>query len=138
MASTTMFSTLWKAIKMDIKERFLNFETAKGMYLVPAGLVTMFVSVYYQQYVIQSLGFLFGLYILSEGLRKIFVNRFKQERKQEEIRQQRTILTGEVTNIPGVSAVTEGVQQAVDIASSPVTNPNAGTFTADAILSEKP
>lgn len=103
--------TLWEKIKMDFKERFLNFETAKGIYLMPAGLITVATTLYYQQHLLTVLGVLFGWYMFSEGLRKVWVNRYKQERKQEEIRQARTEATGVADNIPNVGAVQEGVAQ---------------------------
>ena len=77
-----------KELKMDLKERFLNYETAKGLYFVLAGLITVYVSVFYQQYVIQVLGVTWGWYSVSEGLRKIFVNRIKQAVKQEELQEE--------------------------------------------------
>lgn len=86
MAGKLNFNNLWQRLKMDFKERFLNFETAKGVYLIPAGLITCAVSIYYQQYVIQVLGVLFGWYMFSEGLRKTFVNRIKQEKAQDTLR----------------------------------------------------
>jgi len=104
----------WDKIKMDIRERFLNFETAKGIYLVPAGLLVCYVSLYYQQHVITVCGVLFGWYMVSEGLRKVWVNRFKQERKQEEIRQEHATATGETDNLPGVGATEVGLANVVN------------------------
>jgi hypothetical protein len=34
----------------DFKERFLNFETVKGVYLLPAGGVICYVTLFYLQY----------------------------------------------------------------------------------------
>jgi hypothetical protein len=63
----------------DFKERFLNFETAKGVYLIPAGLVLCYVTLMHLQYLIQAWGLLCGVYMSSEGMRKVFVNRVKQK-----------------------------------------------------------
>lgn len=63
---------------MDLKERFMKYEAAEGLYFVVSGLLTCYVSLFYQQYVIQVLGVTFGWYIFSRGLRKILVNRVKQ------------------------------------------------------------
>ena len=38
----------------DFKERFLTFETVKGIYLLPAGGVICYVTLFYLQYVIQA------------------------------------------------------------------------------------
>lgn len=112
MASTKL--TTWEKVKMDIRERFFNFETAKGMYLVPAGAVVCFVTLYYQQHLLTAVGLIFGWYLICEGLRKIFVNRFKQERKQEEIRQEYAVATGETDNLPGVAATEAGITNVVN------------------------
>ena len=69
---------MWKKFKKDFTQRFMNFETAKGVYMVPAGLVIVYVSVYEVRYLMQSVGALFGWFIFCEGLRKILVNRIKQ------------------------------------------------------------
>lgn len=61
-----------------MKERFLNFETAKGIYLIPAGIIIIYVTLFHLQFIIQVAGVLFGWYFVSEGLRKVFVNRIKQ------------------------------------------------------------
>lgn len=99
--STTQ-PTFWERIKMEIKERFLNFETAKGVYLVPSGIITMYITVYQQQHVITALGLLFGWYLVSEGLRKIWVNRYKQARKEAEVVAQREALTNGGANEPNL------------------------------------
>lgn len=78
----------------DIKERFLNFETAKGIYLVPAGLIVVFASIYYISYVIQVAFGLFGWYLFSEGLRKIFVNRIKQSLENDLLKSARKSADG--------------------------------------------
>lgn len=85
---------MWEKLKMDFIERFLNFETAKGFYLVPAGGVIIYVSLYYQQYLFTAVGVLFGWYCVSEGLRKIAVNRFAQARAAKEISVKRQELEG--------------------------------------------
>lgn len=69
---------MWEKFKQDFMERFMTFETAKGIYLIPAGLAIMYVSVFYMQYIIQATGIIFGWYMTSEGMRKVFVNRIKQ------------------------------------------------------------
>lgn len=69
---------MWNKIKRDIVERFLNFETAKGIYLVPAGLLIIYVTIFYIQFILQAVFITGGVYMISEGLRKVFVNRIKQ------------------------------------------------------------
>lgn len=71
--------------KHCLKERFLNFETSKGIYLVPAGAILAYMSVKHVEFTISTAGLLFGVYGVYEGLRKIFVNRFAQARKQREL-----------------------------------------------------
>jgi len=76
---------MWQKVKQDMKERFLNFETAKGAYMVPAGLVIVYAAVFHIAYVIQVSFALMGWFIFSEGLRKIGVNRIKQAQKKEQL-----------------------------------------------------
>lgn len=79
------FKRMWERFKRDFKERFYNYETAKGLYLFPAGLMLIYLSIYHVEYVIQGAGALTGIYCLYEGLRKILVNRIKQELKKKEL-----------------------------------------------------
>lgn len=74
---------MWEKFKRDFRERFLNFETAKGIYLMPAGLVVIYVTIFHLRFLIQTVGCLFGLYVFVEGARKTFVNRVKQQVKVE-------------------------------------------------------
>jgi hypothetical protein len=90
------FNTIWQALIRDIKERFLTFETLKGIYLVPLGLIIIYAStppaeilpafvqdpLAFPQYHFQAALSLVGWYVFSEGLRKIQVNRVKQEVKK--------------------------------------------------------
>lgn len=69
---------MWEKLKQDFRERFLNFETAKGVYLIPAGLATVYASIFHVQYLLQTAGALAGWYLVSEGIRKVWVNRIKQ------------------------------------------------------------
>ena len=61
-------------ILQDFKERFLTFETVKGIYLLPAGGVICYVTLFYLQYVIQAFCLTLGVYMMVEGFRKIQVN----------------------------------------------------------------
>ena len=84
--------SLWERFKMDFVERFLTFETAKGVYLAPAGLLVIAIAVFFQQYTIEVVGVIFGWYMFSEGLRKISVNRIKQGKIQDALRAKRDAL----------------------------------------------
>lgn len=70
---------MWQKIKHDLYERFCNFETMRGVYEVPAGAVVIFVAVFNTAFLIKTMGALFGGYVICDGLRKIFVNRIKQQ-----------------------------------------------------------
>jgi uncharacterized membrane protein len=76
-------------ILQDFKERFLNFETVKGIYLLPAGGVICYVTLFYLQYVIQAFCFALGVYMMVEGFRKIQVNRIKQSLATERLKENR-------------------------------------------------
>lgn len=76
-------------ILQDFKERFLNFETVKGVYLLPAGGVICYVTLFYLQYVIQAFCLALGVYMMVEGSRKIFVNRVKQKIATESLVEKR-------------------------------------------------
>lgn len=88
---------MWEKFKMDFKERFLNFETAKGIYMVPAGFIITYAAVYYIAYVIQVAFGLLGWYMFSEGLRKVWVNRVKQDLKKDQMKATRLDASGEPT-----------------------------------------
>lgn len=62
----------------DFRERFLNFETVKGM-LFLAGCVYLF---YHPEWILRA----FVVYLGYEGLRKMLVNRTKQEIRQEHLK----------------------------------------------------
>jgi hypothetical protein len=76
-------------ISQDFKERFLMFETVKGAYLLPAGGVICYVTLFYLQYVIQAFCLALGVYMMVEGARKIFVNRVKQKIATEKLVEKR-------------------------------------------------
>jgi uncharacterized membrane protein len=76
-------------ILQDFKERFLTFETVKGIYLLPAGGVICYVTLFYLQYVIQAFCLTLGVYMMVEGFRKIQVNRVKQSLATERMKDAR-------------------------------------------------
>ncbi len=76
-------------ILQDFKERFLTFETVKGAYLLPAGGVICYVTLFYLQYVIQAFCLALGVYMMVEGSRKILVNRVKQKIATENLVEKR-------------------------------------------------
>ena len=76
-------------ILQDFKERFLNFETVKGIYLLPAGGAICYVTLFYLQYVIQAFCLALGIYMMVEGFRKIQVNRVKQSLAAERLKDAR-------------------------------------------------
>ena len=94
----------WDAIKMDIKERFLTFETAKGIYLVPAGLAITYAAIFHVAFVIQTAFGLLGWFIFSDGVCKIFVNRVKQDLKKDQMKAVRLADSGEPTTAAKVPA----------------------------------
>jgi len=73
----------------DFKERFFTFETVKGIYLLPAGGVICYVTLFYLQYVIQAFCLALGIYMMVEGFRKIQVNRIKQSLAAERLKETR-------------------------------------------------
>ena len=74
-------------ILQDVKERFLTFETVKGAYLLPAGGVICYATLFYLQYVIQAFCLALGVYMMVEGFRKIQVNRVKQSLATERLKE---------------------------------------------------
>lgn len=80
----------WESIKMDMKERFLNYESAKGVYYVTVfGGGLLFFSLFYEQYMLKFVGIFGGVFFLSEGLRKILVNRIKKSVKEKQLIEER-------------------------------------------------
>ena len=76
-------------ILQDLKERFLTFETVKGIYLLPACGVICYVTLFYLQYVIRAFCLALGIYMMVEGFRKIQVNRTKQSLSADRLRDDR-------------------------------------------------
>src|SRR5690606_29300180 len=62
----------------DFRERFLNFETLKGL-LFLGGCVYLF---YHPEWILRA----FIVYLGYEGLRKMIVNRTRQEIRQEQLK----------------------------------------------------
>ena len=91
-------------LKKDFKERFLTFETAKGIFLVPAGLIIIYAAIFHVSFVIQTTFAIGGLYAVSEGIRKIQVNRVKQDLKRDQLKQARLVASDEPTVSPKVPA----------------------------------
>lgn len=83
----------WALLKQDFKERFLNFETVKGIYLIPAGVLVVFMAMFHVSFVIQTAFGVLGALLVVEGLRKILVNRTKQAVAQDALRAQRDAIT---------------------------------------------
>lgn len=81
----------FESIKQDFIERFANFETVKGVYLLPAGLAGLWVVTYHLQFILQVFGLACFGYMAIEGVRKIGVNRIKQALKAEERKIRRKI-----------------------------------------------
>lgn len=80
-----------KVFKCDFKERFATFETAKGLYLVPAGVAITYAAIFHVSFVIQVTFAAGGIYAIFEGLRKITVNRVKQALAHEQMKQSRIV-----------------------------------------------
>ena len=79
----------WKRLRIDIEERFLDGETAKGLLAI---LVAW--HAFHLDNDAQAFTFLLHmgeLYLVYEGLRKIFVNRIKQAAKRERLIQRRKV-----------------------------------------------
>lgn len=70
---------LWEAFKMDFNERFMNFDTIRGLIKVPVGLTLAYMALYHIQFFFQTCGACAGLYFSIDGLRNIFSNEIKKE-----------------------------------------------------------
>lgn len=72
----------------DLKERFGTMETLKGVFFFAAGVPGLWLAIYDLKHAFQFFYALAALYLIYEGLRKIFVNRVKQavarDRRQAE------------------------------------------------------
>ena len=69
--------------RTDLKERFLTYETAKGIYLIAGAIAITLTMLFYIQYSTYVMYGIIAQYMLSEGLRKVFVNRIKQAAVRE-------------------------------------------------------
>lgn len=97
-------------LKMDLKQRFLNYETAKGVFFVAAGLIITWTAWFKIQFTIQICATIFGLgFFVVEGVRKISVNRVKQAIKQDQLKQEALVASGAATVTPKVAAAGEAV-----------------------------
>jgi hypothetical protein len=72
---------MFEKIKQDFMERFFNFETFKGIYLIPAGALIIYLAIFHVQYLIQGVGVIFGWYWISIGLYKVGINPVKSDAK---------------------------------------------------------
>lgn len=62
----------------DFKDRFLKFETLHGLYMVPLGMVGLYVTFKAQQHIFDVIGCLIFGYAIVEGLRLIGYNPIKK------------------------------------------------------------
>lgn len=62
----------------DWKDRFLKFETLHGIYMVPLGIVGLYVTFTHIQYIFQVIGTLIFMYAIIEGCRLIGYNPIKK------------------------------------------------------------
>lgn len=72
-------SALWAAFKLDFNERFMKFDTIRGIIKVPVGLVLAYMAIYHIQFFFQTVGVCAGIYLTVDGLRNVFVNPIKQD-----------------------------------------------------------
>lgn len=64
---------------MDFSERFMTFDTIRGLMKVPVGLVLAYMALYHIQFFFQTCGVSAGIYLSIDGLRNIFSNEIKKE-----------------------------------------------------------
>lgn len=73
---------MWKTIKADLKERFLNFEAFNGGFIfIPWGSGFIYYGIYKPQFSYQYGMVSVGLVLIVWGLRKLFTNRIKLQAK---------------------------------------------------------
>ncbi len=65
-------------LKQELKDRLLKFETLHGLYMVPLGLVGLWVLVAHFQYILHVLCALVFMYAVIEGCRLIGYNPIKK------------------------------------------------------------
>ena len=69
---------MWQKFLTDAKERFLKFQTAHGIFLVPAGILVLVVCVFYTQFILHAMAFIIGGSAVIYGLYAIFHNPIKK------------------------------------------------------------
>lgn len=69
---------MWQKFLTDAKERFLKFETANGIFLVPAGVLVLIVAIFYTQFILHAMAFIIGGSAIIYGLYAIFHNPIKK------------------------------------------------------------
>lgn len=76
---------IWRWIKRELAERVFKFETVQGLYLLPAGIVGMWITWTHLQYVIQAMGTTYFGYLIICGAWKIYYNPVKQKFKRNKL-----------------------------------------------------
>ncbi len=66
------------SLKQELKDRLLKFETLHGLYMVPLGIMGLWVLVFHFQYILHVLCALIFMYALIEGMRLIGYNPLKK------------------------------------------------------------
>lgn len=69
--------TVWQAIRADLKQRFLKFNTLHGINFIITGLLLLWSAKYALQFSITIAAAGGGLFFLLEGLRMTFSNPIK-------------------------------------------------------------
>lgn len=71
---------MWKNVKQDMRERFLNFEAFNGLVVfIPWGIGFVYYGLYQPEFSYTYGMVSMGVILIVWGLRKVFVNRIKQQ-----------------------------------------------------------
>jgi uncharacterized membrane protein YfcA len=84
----------WKTLRREIKERFINFETVQGLYLLPCGIIGMAITWSHLQYILQAMGTSYFGYLILTGAWKVYYNPIKQKFKRNKLVQDREFRAG--------------------------------------------
>lgn len=66
-------------LKTELKQRVFKIDFLHGFYMVPLSLLGLYVTRYYQEYVLYVIPALFFLYCLVDGSYRLFYNPVKKE-----------------------------------------------------------
>ena len=79
------------SLRQDFYERFVNYDTANGLYLMGAGILIILAAIFYPQHAFTAFWCAVGWWSFSHGIRMVLVNPIKLAEKRERLLAKRMV-----------------------------------------------